>query len=142
MKEKRNMKNRWIFIAGILCVMGACFLKDMYYATMLRSCGIAWIVCGGIQLWQHYYYSKPEHQAEYDKKQTQQRISLKDERKVLLRQMAGYKVYQIMFFVLLAVSLLFALLRVEWWITGIVFLLWIAQYVMGVAMFRYYEKRM
>ncbi len=141
MKQKRNV-NLGTLIVGVLCVIGACFLKDAYYANMLRSCGIAWIVSGGIQLKQYVYYSKPEHQAEYEEKQVQQRISLKDERKVMLRQMAGHKSYQIMFFVLLAVSLLFALLRVEWWITGIVFLLWVAQYVMGIVLFRYYEKRL
>lgn len=131
-----------IFITGVLCMIGACFLKEDYYANMLRSVGIAWIVSGGIQLKQYFYYSKPEHQAEYAERQTQQRISLQDERNVMLRQMAGHKVYQIMFFVLLAVSLLFALLRIEAWITGIVFLLWLAQYVMGILLFRYYEKRL
>lgn len=141
MKQKRNT-NLGILIVGVLCIIGACFLKDDYYANMLRSCGIAWIVSGGIQLRQYYYYTKPEHQAEYEEKQTLQRINMKDERKVMLRQMAGHKVYQIMFFLLLAVSLLFALLRVEWWITGITFLLWAAQYAMGLVMFRYYEKRL
>ncbi len=141
MKQKRNI-NLGILIAGVLCVIGACFLKDDYYANMLRSVGIAWIASGGIQLRQYYYYSKPEHQAEYEEKQAEQRINLKDERKVMLRQMAGHKAYQIMFFVLLAVSFLFALLRVEWWITGLLFLLWMAQYVMGVVLFRYYEKRL
>ncbi len=141
MKQKRNI-NFGLFILGVLCVIGACFLKDEYYANMLRSVGIAWIVSGGIQLKQYHYYSKPEHQAEYEEKQAQQRINLKDERKVMLRQMAGHKSYQIMFFALLAVALLFALLRVEWWITAIVFLLWVAQYEMGIVLFRYYEKRL
>ena len=136
MKQKRNI-NFGLFILGVLCVIGACFLKDDYYANMLRSVGIAWIVSGGIQLKQYHYYSKPEHQAEYEDKQAQQRINLKDERKVMLRQMAAHKSYQIMFFALLAVALLFALLRVEWWITAIVFLLWVAQYVMGIVLFRY-----
>lgn len=131
-----------IFIVGVICVIGACFVKEEYYANMLRSAGIAWIVSGAIQLRQAYYYSKPEHQAEYEEKQALQRINLKDERKVMLRQMAGHKTYQIMFFALLAVDLLFALLRVEWWITGLLFLLWVGQYVLGVALFRYYEKRM
>jgi len=141
MKEKRNVR-LGILIVGVLCVIGACFVKEAYYANMLRSAGIAWIVSGAIQLRQVTYYSKPEHQAEYEEKQAQQRINLKDERKVMLRQMAGHKTYQIMFFALLAVDLLFALLRVEWWITGILFLLWVSQYLLGVVLFRYYEKRL
>jgi len=141
MKEKRNT-NIGIMLVGVLCVIGAFFVKEAYYANMLRSAGIAWIVSGAIQLRQVAYYSKPEHQAEYEEKQAQQRINLKDERKVMLRQMAGHRAYQIMFFALLAVDLLFALLRVEWWITGILFLLWIGQYLLGVVLFRYYEKRL
>ncbi|MGN0135695.1 hypothetical protein [Anaerotignum sp.] len=131
-----------IFIAGAICVLGSFFLKDEYYANMLRAWGIAWVVNGFLQLRQYFYYSKPEHQAEYEEKQTERRIGLKDERKIMLRQMAGHKSYQIMFFLLLAASFLFALLRVEWWITAIVCLLWVAQYVMGIVLFRYYEKRL
>ena len=141
MKPKRK-SGLVILIAGVACVIGACFLKDEYYANMLRAWGIAWVVNGFLQLRQYFYYSKPEHQVEYEEKQAERRINQKDERKIMLRQMAGHKCYQIMFFVLLAVSFLFALLRVEWWITAIVCLLWVAQYVMGIVLFRYYEKRL
>lgn len=141
MKQKRNVHGG-ILIAGVLCVIGAWFVQEEYYSTMLFSCGVAWIVSGGIQLKQDFYYAKPEHQAEYEERQMEKRINLKDERKITLRRMAGYRCYQIMYFVLLAVSLLFALLRVEWWMTGTIFLLWFVQYIMGVVFFRYYEKRL
>ena len=90
----------------------------------------------------YFYYKKPEHQAEYEEKETVARINRTDERKVLLRQMAGHKAYQVMFFVLIAVSFLFALLRVEWWVTGVLCLLWVLQYLLGIAFMRYYEKRL
>ena len=47
-----------------------------------------------------------------------------------------------MFFVLIAVSFLFALLRVEWWVTGVLCLLWVVQYLLGIAFMGYYEKRL
>ena len=77
-----------------------------------------------------------------EEKETAARINRTDERKVLLRQMAGHKAYQVMFFVLIAVSFLFALLRVEWWVTGVLCLLWVLQYLLGIAFMRYYEKRL
>ena len=103
-----------------------------------------WIQCfqGIIRFWLDFYYKKPEHQAEYEEKETAARINRTDERKVLLRQMAGHKAYQVMFFVLIAVSFLFALLRVEWWVTGVLCLLWVLQYLLGIAFMRYYEKRL
>lgn len=76
------------------------------------------------------------------KKKRRRSINRTDERKVLLRQMAGHKAYQVMFFVLIAVSFLFALLRVEWWVTGVLCLLWVLQYLLGIAFMRYYEKRL
>ena len=46
------------------------------------------------------------------------------------------------FIILIAVSFLFALLRVEWWVTGVLCLLWVLQYLLGIAFMRYYEKRL
>lgn len=141
MKPNKN-PNIIILIVGALCVIGACFLQDDYYANMLRSCGIAWIVSGIIYLKRCLYYEKPEHQAEYEARDKEQRINLHDERKIMLRQKAAQTTYQIMFFLLLGLSLLLALLRVEWWITAVIFLLFVFQWAVGVVAFRYYEKRL
>ena len=129
-----------LLLVGAAFAVAAFFVKDAYYANILRSWGIAWVVSGALQR-KRYFYDK-KHQAEYEEKETAARINRTDERKVLLRQMAGHKAYQVMFFVLLAVSFLFALLRVEWWVTGVLCLLWVLQYLLGIAFMRYYEKRL
>ena len=130
MRDKR--KGGFLLAAGVIFVAVSVFVKDSYYANILRSWGIAWVVIGFLRLREYFYYKKPEHQAEYEEKETAARINRTDERKVLLRQMAGHKAYQVMFFVLIAVSFLFALLRV----------LWVLQYLLGIAFMRYYEKRL
>ncbi len=140
MRDKR--KGGFLLAAGVIFVAVSVFVKDSYYANILRSWGIAWAVIGFLRLREYFYYKKPEHQAEYEEKETAARINRTDERKVLLRQMAGHKAYQVMFFVLIAVSFLFALLRVEWWVTGVLCLLWVLQYLLGIAFMRYYEKRL
>lgn len=131
-----------IFVLGAAFAVASLFIKDDYYANILRSWGIAWVVIGILQFREYLYYKKPEHQAEYEEKQTAERINRTDERKVLLRQMAGHRAYQVMFFVLIGVSFLFALLRVEWWITAVLCQLWVLQYILGIAFMEYYEKRM
>lgn len=140
--KKGKYTNIGLLLVGLLCVIGAFFLKDDYYANMLRSAGIAWIVSGIIYLKRCLYYEKPEHQAEYEAREKEQRINLHDERKIMLRQKAAQTTYQIMFFLLLGLSLLLALLRVEWWMTAVIFLLFVFQWAAGVMVFRYYEKRL
>ena len=140
MRDRR--KGGFLLAAGVIFVAVSVFVKDSYYANILRSWGIAWAVIGFLRLREYFYYKKPEYQAEYEEKETVARINRTDERKVLLRQMAGHKAYQVMFFVLIAVSFLFALLRVEWWVTGVLCLLWVLQYLLGIAFMRYYEKRL
>ena len=99
MRDRR--KGGFLLAAGVIFVAVSVFVKDSYYANILRSWGIAWAVIGFLRLREYFYYKKPEHQAEYEEKETVARINRTDERKVLLRQMAGHKAYQVMFFVLI-----------------------------------------
>ena len=140
MRDKR--KGGFLLAAGVIFVAVSVFVKDSYYANILRSWGIAWLVIGFLGRGDYLDDQQPEQQAEWEEKETAARINRTDERKVLLRQMAGHKAYQVMFFVLIAVSFLFALLRVEWWVTGVLCLLWVLQYLLGIAFMRYYEKRL
>lgn len=89
MRDKR--KGGFLLAAGVIFVAVSVFVKDSYYANILRSWGIAWAVIGFLRLREYFYYKKPEHQAEYKEKETAARINRTDERKVLLRQMAGHK---------------------------------------------------
>ena len=94
MRDRR--KGGFLLAAGVIFVAVSVFVKDSYYANILRSWGIAWAVIGFLRLREYFYYKKPEHQAEYEEKETVARINRTDERKVLLRQMAGHKAYQVM----------------------------------------------
>ena len=109
MRDRR--KGGFLLAAGVIFVAVSVFVKDSYYANILRSWGIAWGVIGFLRLREYFYYKKPEHQAEYEEKETAARINRTDERKVLLRQMAGHKAYQVMFFVLRSA---FCLLSCVW----------------------------
>lgn len=67
MRDRR--KGGFLLAAGILFVAVSVFVKDSYYANILRSWGIAWAVIGFLRLREYFYYKKPEHQAEYEEKE-------------------------------------------------------------------------
>ena len=55
---------------------------------------------------------------------------------------SGHITYQIMVFVLLFLAWALALFRADGWIIGMVFLLFVFQYVTGIIVFRVLEKRL
>ena len=75
-------------------------------------------------------------------KQQEAHINAVDERKQMLRMRAGWLSNQIMFFVLLALDLVLALLKAPAWVILILFVLWISQYIIGVVIYHHLEKRM
>lgn len=68
MRDRR--KGGFLLAAGVIFVAVSVFVKDSYYANILRSWGIAWGVIGFLRLREYFYYKKPEHQAEYEEKET------------------------------------------------------------------------
>ena len=65
-----------------------------------------------------------------------------DERKQMLRMRAGYLVNQLMFWILLGLDFVLALLKAPAWIILILFVLWIFQYIVGLVIYHRLEKRM
>ena len=68
MRDKR--KGGFLLAAGVIFVAASMFVKDTYYACILRSWGMAWVAIGLLRLREYFYYKKPEHQAEYEEKET------------------------------------------------------------------------
>lgn len=65
-----------------------------------------------------------------------------DERKQYIRAKSGQIAYQIMTFVLLGISFILAVFQAKAWIIAMLFGLFIFQYIIGIVVFRYLEKRM
>ncbi len=55
---------------------------------------------------------------------------------------AGYVAYQIMTIFLLLIAFILALFRTEVWVIGLIFSLFIFQWVVGTVVYRILEKRM
>lgn len=140
------MKNKKPFIIEILIsaiLIGVSFLvKSSYYSTMIFSMGIGIMVASAVQLIRIIYWENPKRNKEYEAKKQEAYINSVDERKQYLRMKAGHVTYQIMTFSLLILSLILALIRVEAWVTTMMFLLFVFQWAIGIIVFRVLEKKM
>ena len=139
------MKNKKLFIFEILIsaiLIGVSFLvKSNYYLTMFFSMGIGIMVASAVQLIRIIYWENPKRNKEYEEKKQEAYINSVDERKQYLRMKAGHVTYQIMTFSLLILSLILAFIRVEAWVTAMIFLLFIFQWAIGIIVFRVLEKK-
>ena len=139
------MKNKKLFIFEILIsaiLIGVSFLvKSNYYLTMFFSMGIGIMVASAVQLIRIIYWENPKRNKEYEEKKQEAHINSVDERKQYLRMKAGHVTYQIMTFSLLILSLILSFIRVEAWVTAMIFLLFIFQWAIGIIVFRVLEKK-
>lgn len=129
-------------VIGVILIGSGLITKFNYYSTMLfaMGCGIAFSSI--IQIVRIVYWQNPKRQTEYEEKNQEAHINSIDERKQYLRMKAGHAAYQIMTFSLLLIAFVLALFRVEAWIIGMVFSLFIFQWVVGIMIYRILEKRM
>lgn len=88
-KSDKIMLAIYIVIGVALVIIGVTIQVD-YYSSMIFAMGFALIFSGIMQFVRYYHHTRPENIEEYRKKVRQQEINLKDERKVQLRNRAGY----------------------------------------------------
>lgn len=140
MKEKKPFVIEILVGIGLVCV--SFFVKADYYSTMIFSMGVGIMAASIVQIIRITYWQNPKRYAEYEAKKKEAHINSVDERKQYLRMKAGHVTYQIMTFSLIILSLILVLIRVEVWITAMIFLLFVLQWLVGVIVFRILEKRM
>lgn len=140
MKDKKPFVIQ--FAVGVILIGSGLLTPFDYYSTMLfaMGCGLA---AGAIaQIIRMIYWQNPKRQAEYEEKKREAHINSIDERKQYLRMKAGYVAYQIMTILLLLIAFILALFRAEAWVIGMIFSLFIFQWVVGTVAYRILEKRM
>ena len=84
----------------------------------------------------------PSRREERQRRLKEQEISLGDERKIMLRQLSGYRMNQIMFFVNFLLCLFFGLLKAPLYVTATMAFVLVFQYLCGVILFHRYSKTM
>lgn len=130
-----------IIVGSILMGIGVVTKID-YYSNLIFAIGFGILSSAVVQMLRISYWQTPKHQTEYERKKKEAYINCKDERKQCIREKAGMITYQIMTVLLLFLTFLLALFRVEAWIIGMVYLLFLLQWGIGVIAVRILEKRM
>ena len=140
------MKEKWPFVismaVGVALLAASFLVKEEYYSTILFAMGAGMFAAEGFHLARLCWWQSPRRKDAYEAKQQEAHIDAVDERKQMLRMRAGWLSNQIMFFVLLALDLVLALLKAPAWVILILFVLWISQYIIGVVIYHHLEKRM
>ena len=142
------MKKKNVILLNIISVVGAAFLcvgclTDIdYYSGFFFALGFALLINSLIQLIRILYWQSPKRKAEYEAKAHEAHINQVDERKQFLRSKAGHIAYQIMHVILMELAVVLALLRVDPWVVSMIFLLYIFQWIIGIVIYRFLQKRM
>ena len=129
-------------LAGVVFIAAGFLVKADYNSTLLCSIGFGLIFSSAAGLVRIFYWSRPSGQAEYNARKEEWHINMIDERKQYIRAKSGQIAYQIMTFVLLGISFILAVFQAKAWIIAMLFGLFIFQYIIGIVVFRYLEKRM
>lgn len=133
---------------GVACFMLA-ILTEWKIDSLLWGLGGAGTLPGILMLWKYFHWTKPENRDEYEKRLQTERIELRDERKIMLRDKSGRIAYLFMmlFYCLLMLALTVCVCMgwfmpfARYAILGLGALLAI-QYLSGIAAFRYLSKRL
>lgn len=139
MKKKLS----WLLelVIGIIFVVTGYFIVEAeYYAALFYAVGFGLVLVSCMKLSQIWYYGMPRNRARFENRSKESHINSVDERKIFLRMKAGSLVYQLMTFVYLAVAFVLALLHVEVWIMALIFSLFLLQTVLGLILYRHFEK--
>lgn len=130
------------FVIGVVLIGGGLILQIDYYSAMLfaMGCGLAFSsIANTIRI---VYWQSPRRQDEYERRKQEAHINSIDERKQYLRMKTGHVTCQIMTIFLILLAFVLALFRVEVWVSGMIFLLFIFQWAVGTMVYRILENRM
>lgn len=98
-------------IIGIVLVITGWTIQIDYYSSMIFAMGVG-LICSSVwQFIRFYHNTRPENIEAYQEKLRQQTINLKDERKVQLRNRAGYITWTATMAICLIASFIAAVLR-------------------------------
>ena len=127
---------------GIVLFASSFLLKDEYYSSMLQAAGVGLAAASLVSILRILYWESPKHREEYELRKLEAHINSVDERKQYLRMKSGHISYQLMCLFLFVLAFALALFRAPSWVIAMVFLLSVIQYLLGIAVFHWLEKRL
>lgn len=133
-------------IIGVI-ILGIGLSKNMmqnhdYYSTLLISMGFGLATASVVQIIRIIYWNSPKHIQEYEIRKREAHINSVDERQQQLRAKAGYTVYQMTIFLLIAMGVVLSFLHVDAWVIGLIIFILLFMFITWTVAFRRLEKRM
>ena len=133
---------------GIMCIAIA-LIFEFKFESFLWGMGGAGIGPGIMMVWKYMHWSKPENRDEYNERLRIERIEMADERKVMLRDKSGRGTYLIMLGVYCILLMIFSFFTTMGWfmpfskyIVIVLSILLIFQFVCGIIVFNYFNKKL
>ena len=140
------MKSKWPYftdiLLGIALFATSFFIKDEYYSAILLAGGIGLAAASLVNMLRISYWKSPKRREKYELRKLEAHINSVDERKQYLRMKSGHISYQLMCLVLFVLAFALALFKAPAWVIAMVFLLSVGQYLLGIAVFHWLEKRL
>lgn len=133
---------------GIISIAIA-LIFELKFESFLWGLGGAGMGPGFMLVWKYMHWSKPENRDEYNERLRIEKIEMADERKVMLRDKSGRITYLIMLGAYCALLMIFSFLVTigwfmpfAWYFVIVLIILIIFQYVCGIIVFNYLNKRL
>lgn len=140
------MKSKWPYftdiLLGIALFATSFFIKDEYYSAILLAGGIGMAATALVHILRISYWESPKRRGKYELRKQEAHINFVDERKQYLRMKSGHISYQLMCLVLFVLAFALALFKAPAWVIAMVLLLSVGQYLLGIAVFHWLEKRL
>lgn len=139
---------RWVLltIAGASAAyMGEFILigeKLKGLSGLLLGIGSVLVVLGLGNMVHLLWLNKPKNKGKYDEKIRTSKIEAKDERKIRIREKAGWKTNIIIFYILMALTVVFSLMGIDQIVVTVLSGVFVFQIALGIFMFNYYAKKM
>lgn len=140
-KSDRIILGIYIMI-GVAMIIIAAVMNVDYYSSMILAMGVGMATSSCIQFFRYYHNTRPENVDAYQKRLKEQQIELRDERKVKLRNRAGYLTWAITMTGCFVAAFIAALLRAELWIISLLIGFAIVEYVAATIIYKFLCKKM
>lgn len=129
-------------ICSIALILFVKLEPDVSFKGVIIGFASALLLPGSIMIYKYIRWTKPQNIAIYEARIKEEQINLYDERKIMIRDKSGYITYTIMTWVLLFANLIFSTMRIKTIVLVVLWGLWLFQYICGVVVFKYLEKKL
>ena len=131
-----------LILLGILFIVLGISVKGLVHTPSIIGIGTGLVAGSIFSFIKQIYWMSPKRKLVYEEKLQTKRIDSIDERKVMLRHMAGYQINQWVFILLFILNIFFTIIGIDLWIILIMYGVILFQLIGGIMVYKHLSKRM